>query len=129
MCSANCEIWRRWHYSVGVLFMEWTWPSRNTARKYCINAEGYKDILSLCVQSTVEDQLGDDSCLYQHDNGPCHKARTVREWFVDNKVPEMDCPAQSPDPNPIVHLWDELERRLRSRPQRPTSLTALATAL
>jgi hypothetical protein len=55
--------------------------------------------------------------------------RSVREWFVDIKVPEMDCPAQSPDLNPIEHLWDELERRLCSKSQRFTSLTALATAL
>jgi hypothetical protein len=48
---------------------------------------------------------------------------------VDNKVPEMDWPARSPDLNPMQHLWDELERRLHYRPQRPTSLTALATAL
>jgi hypothetical protein len=33
MCSANSEIWRRWHYSVEVFFMEWTWPSRNTVWK------------------------------------------------------------------------------------------------
>jgi hypothetical protein len=61
---------------------------------------GYKDILTRCILSMVEDQFGDD-CLHQHDNVPCHKARSVREWFVDNKVPEMDCPAQSPDLNPI----------------------------
>jgi hypothetical protein len=48
---------------------------------------------------------------------------------MDSKVPEMDCPAQSPDLNPIEHLWDELECRLHSRPQHRTSLTALATAL
>jgi hypothetical protein len=48
---------------------------------------------------------------------------------VDKKVPELDCPAQSRELNATEHLWDELERRLRSRPQRPTSLTALATAL
>jgi hypothetical protein len=75
-------------------FMEWIWPSRNTAWKS--NAEEYKDILTCYVLSMVEDQFVDDDCLYQHDNAPCHKARSVREWFVDNKVPEMKCPAQSP---------------------------------
>jgi hypothetical protein len=33
MCSVNSAIWRRWHYSVRVFFVEWIWPSRNTARK------------------------------------------------------------------------------------------------
>jgi hypothetical protein len=94
-----------------------------------INTEGYKDIMNRCVLSMVEDQFGDDDCLYEHHNAPCHKARSVREWFMDNKVPEMDWPAHSPDLNPTENLWDELECRLRSRPQCPTSLTALATAL
>jgi hypothetical protein len=94
-----------------------------------LNAVGYKDIITCYILSTVEHHFGGDDCLYQHDNAPCHKARSVREWFVDNKVPEMDCPTQSPDLNPVEHLWDELERRLRSRPQRPTSLIALATTL
>jgi hypothetical protein len=41
----------------------------------------------------------------------------------------MDCPAQSPNLNPIEHLWDELERQLCTIPQHPKSLTALATDL
>jgi hypothetical protein len=94
-----------------------------------LNTEGYKDILTRYIPSTVEDQFGDDDCLYQHDSAPCHKARSLREWVVDSKFPEMDCLLQSPDLNPIEHLWDGLDCRLRSRPQCPTSLTALATAL
>jgi hypothetical protein len=37
------------------------------------NTEGYKDILTRCILSMVEDQFSDDSCLYQHDSAPCHK--------------------------------------------------------
>jgi hypothetical protein len=75
-----------------------------------LNAEGYKDIFTRCILSTVEDQFGDGTCLYQHENAPCHKARSVREWFVYNKIPEMDWSAQSPDLNPTEQMWDELER-------------------
>jgi hypothetical protein len=75
-----------------------------------LNTKGYKDILTPCIVSMVEDQFSDDDCLYQHDNAPCNKARSVREWFVDNNVPEMDCSAESPDLNPTEHPWDEIER-------------------
>ena len=42
---------------------------------------------------------------------------------------ELDCPTQSPLLNLIEHLWDELLRRLRARPSRPTSVPDLTNAL
>ena len=44
-------------------------------------------------------------------------------------VEELDWSALSPDLNPIERLWDELQRLLRARPNRPTSVTDLTNAL
>jgi hypothetical protein len=110
--------------------MCFSWPGfdpHNTAQKY--KRESIQGNLTGCILSVTEDQFGDDDFLSQHDSAPCHKSRSVREWFVDNKVPEMDWPGQNPDLSRIEHLWDKLELRLCSRPQRPTTLTALAAAL
>jgi hypothetical protein len=67
--------------------------------------------------------------LSQHDNALVHKARSIQKWFVEIGVEELDWPAQSPDLNPIKQLWDELEHRLRARPNHPTSVPNLTDAL
>jgi hypothetical protein len=58
-----------------------------------------------------------------------HKVRSIQKWFVEIGVEELGRPAQSPDLNPIKHLWDDLECRLRARPNRKTSVPVLTNAL
>ncbi|KAK3512368.1 hypothetical protein QTP70_007365 [Hemibagrus guttatus] len=74
------------------------------------------------------EQFGDDPFLFQHDCTPVTKARSIKTWMSEFGVEELDWPAQSPDLNPIEHLWDELERRLRARPSRPTSVPYLCVS-
>ena len=50
-------------------------------------------------------------------------------FLQQNTVDVMHWPPYSPDPSPIEHLWDVLDRRVCNRSQPPTTRQALRLTL
>ncbi|GFW08639.1 DDE_3 domain-containing protein [Trichonephila clavipes] len=53
--------------------------------------------------------------LFMDDNARLHHANIVDECLQSEDITRMDCPAYSPDLNPIEYVWDMLGRRIAAR--------------
>ncbi len=85
--------------------------------EHCLNATAYLSIVADHFHPLMTTVYPSSDAYFQQDNAPCHKAQIISDWFLehDNELTLLKWPPQSPDLNPIEHIWDVVEREIRSQ--------------
>jgi len=92
--------------------------------KETMNKEVYQKVLRYQFLPAVKSLAGPGGVgqvIVQQDNDPKHMSHVCQKAFHRYFPNTLDWVLQSPDMNPIEHVWQYLERRLHARNNKPKS--------
>ena len=129
-CYADCCVLERDRFGIWCSVMVWAaiahgYRSPRVVIDGNLNAQWYcDDILTDHIIHLFHNNA--NISIFQHDNATSHTARHTVNFLRTNNIDFIDdWPANSPNLNPIKHVWDSLDRRLRCRPNPPANVNKL----
>src|SRR6267154_1698059 len=93
--------------------MGWKGVGRLAEVEGKMNADQYVSILEDNLLPSLEESgFSAKDVIFQQNNDPKHTSKKATKWFEDNDINVLDWAQQSPDINPIEHLWQHIKQQL-----------------
>ena len=92
-----------------------------------MKTDRYIDVLERKMLTSANDLFGNDEFMFQDDSAPCHRAAKTKNWINSKNIQTLEWPGNSPDMNPIEHLWAIVKQRIYK--YRPTTKSSLIAAI
>jgi transposase len=100
--------------------MGWNGVGRLAEVEGRMNAEQYVLILEDNLLPSMEESgIYWKDLIFQQDNDPKHTSKMAKDWMESTNITLLDWSPQSPDINPIEHLWHHMKKELSKYPTHP----------
>jgi transposase len=69
--------------------------------------------------SIEESGIPKEDAIFQQNNNPKHTSEKAKKWMEAHNISLLNWPPQSPDLNPIEHLWQHVKSELTKYSRQP----------